>query len=115
MNFVSNIPLFLQVSDYFKHLIDVGAYKENEMLPSVREVANTYNINPNTVFKAYEILVKDGYIYSVYKKGFYVKKGIENNNQLFLKEKIEELLTANYSLSEIIEYCQSLQKEKNKK
>ena len=107
MNFISNKPLYLQIKDYYKDLIDKGAIKFNEALPSVRDVGECFNVNFLTVYKAYEQLVKEGYIINISKKGYYVLKKVNKDNSLLI-EKIKELTNSGYKLDEIISYCQNL-------
>jgi GntR family transcriptional regulator len=55
-----------------KRLIDVGAIRKGEKLPSVREFAIERKVNPNTVAKAYTALENEGVIQIIPKKGAYV-------------------------------------------
>lgn len=114
MNFISNKPLYLQIKDYYKDLIDKGAIKFNEALPSVRDVGECFNVNFLTVYKAYEQLVKEGYIINISKKGYYVLKKVNKDNSLLI-EKIKELTNSGYKLDEIITYCQNLSSDSNNK
>lgn len=61
-----------QIEDGIKNLIINNALKENEQLPSVRELSVSLTVNPNTVQKAYKQLETEGYIYSVKGKGNFV-------------------------------------------
>ena len=54
-------------------LIEVGALKEGEKLPSVRAYAVERKVNPNTVAKAYTALEESGFIEVQLKKGAFVK------------------------------------------
>ncbi len=54
-------------------LIEVGALKEGEKLPSVRAYAVERKVNPNTVAKAYTALEEAGFIEVQLKKGAFVK------------------------------------------
>ena len=65
-------PIYQQIKEQTKTLIISGALKENEKIPSVRDLAMTMTINPNTIQKAYKELEGEGYIYSVKAKGYYV-------------------------------------------
>ncbi len=91
MDLSSGKPIFLQVKDYFLSLIEKGALKEGDMLPSVREVARFYGINPNTVHRAYSLLAEEGCLTPLSKKGYIVKKK-ESNGSETLKQEIERLL-----------------------
>lgn len=46
----------------------------NEKLPSVRELASSLAINPNTIQRAYRELETEGYIYTVPGKGSFVSE-----------------------------------------
>jgi len=65
-------PLYEQIKEKLKALIISGVFKENEKIPSVRELAASLAINPNTIQKAYKDLESEGYIYSQKAKGSFV-------------------------------------------
>ena len=69
INYRDPRPVYEQVSDGFKKLIIAGLIKKDEKMPSVRELASQYAINPNTIQRAYRDLESEGYIYSVPGKG----------------------------------------------
>ena len=69
INYRDSRPVYEQIVDGFKKLIMTGLIKKDEKMPSVRELASQYAINPNTIQRAYRDLVNDGYIYSVPGKG----------------------------------------------
>ena len=69
INYRDPRPVYEQVSDGFKKLIVAGIIKKDEKMPSVRELASQYAINPNTIQRAYRDLENQGYIYSVPGKG----------------------------------------------
>ena len=65
-------PINEQVFDQFKKLILSGALKDGESMPSVRSLATSLAVNPNTVQRAYARLEQEGYIYTVSGKGSYI-------------------------------------------
>lgn len=69
-------PIYEQLYENIRELILIGALVEDEKIPSVRELASTLTINPNTIQKAFSKLESDGYIYVVRGRGNFVK-GIE--------------------------------------
>ena len=69
INYRDQRPVYEQIVDGFKKLIMTGLIKKDEKMPSVRELASQYAINPNTIQRAYRDLENDGYIYSVPGKG----------------------------------------------
>ena len=62
-------PIYEQVRDGLRRLMVTGVVREGEKLPSVRTLASTLAINPNTIQRAYEALEAEGYLYSVPGKG----------------------------------------------
>ena len=62
-------PIYEQVYDALRNLIVTGVLTSGEKLPSVRELAGTLAINPNTIQRAYRELEADGYLCSVPGKG----------------------------------------------
>ena len=62
-------PIYEQVKDGLRRLMVTGVIQGGEKLPSVRTMAGTLAINPNTIQRAYEALEQEGYAYSVPGKG----------------------------------------------
>ena len=62
-------PIYEQVRDNLRRLMVSGAIQEGEKLPSVRSLASSLAINPNTIQRAYESLEAEGYVYSIPGKG----------------------------------------------
>ena len=62
-------PIYEQVRDGLRRLMVTGVLREGEKLPSVRTLASSLAINPNTIQRAYEALEAEGYLYSVPGKG----------------------------------------------
>ncbi|MFC4401610.1 PLP-dependent aminotransferase family protein [Gracilibacillus xinjiangensis] len=69
----SKIPLYIQLSDYFKREIIKGKIKAKEKLPSKRALANHLDISLNTVQSAYDQLSAEGFIDKKARKGHYVQ------------------------------------------
>ena len=69
IDFRDKRPLYEQVSDKLKSLIEHGVIGADEPLPSVRSLAMELSINPNTIQKAYAVLEREGYTYSVSGRG----------------------------------------------
>lgn len=107
-----NGPLYLFVFNYFKDLIEKGGLKENDPLPSVRDVAVNFGINPNTVVKGYKELLDKGYIYSFERKGFFVKKTNDEKTN-YLEEEIKKLLLLGYSKQDILDVVGKVKKNEN--
>lgn len=53
-------PLYIQLIEHLKLLILSGEYEPGQQFPSVRELAMTANVNPNTMQRALSELERDG-------------------------------------------------------
>ena len=72
INFRDSRPIYEQVKEGFVQLILSGVLGADEKMPSVRELAGSLAINPNTIQRAYRELEAEGYICSVPGKGSFV-------------------------------------------
>lgn len=68
----SSAPVYLQIVREVKLGIAQGKLAPGERLPAVRELAMRLLINPNTVQKAYSLLVREGVILSRKGQGMFV-------------------------------------------
>jgi len=112
LDFKDSNPLYEQIKGKIKDLIISGAVKPDDKIPSVRELAQTLTINPNTIQKAYKDLEAEGCIYSVKGKGNFIapldKSSIDSRrNELFTQlakttEELIYLLTSEQSVINVI-------------
>ncbi len=72
LDFRDGRSLHEQIESGIKELIIGGILKQDDKLPSVRELSVSLTVNPNTVQRAYKQLETDGFIYSVKAKGNFV-------------------------------------------
>lgn len=74
IDLTSRTPIYEQI--YFKiiELVIKGTLKENDQIPSVRNLAKDTGVNPNTVSKAYQELERNGIIYSLTGRGSFIAK-----------------------------------------
>ena len=72
-----NRPICPQIEEQICVKISKGELVPEQKLLSVREVALEMGVNPNTVQKAFEILERDGLIYSVRGSGWFVSDSAE--------------------------------------
>ncbi|MEZ4587177.1 MAG: GntR family transcriptional regulator [Gemmatimonadales bacterium] len=68
----SGEPIYLQLIRRIKHGIATGTLARGERLPTVRELAATLLINPNTAARAYRELERDGVVETVRGRGTFV-------------------------------------------
>lgn len=69
LNYRDARPIYEQVKDGLRHLMVTGGLQAGDKLPSVRALAASLAINPNTIQRAYESLEAEGYLYTVAGKG----------------------------------------------
>ena len=86
-----NQPIYRQLRDRVVAMILDEVLKEGEVLPSVRNVAAEYRVNPLTVLKGYQELVNEQLVESKRGLGMFVKAGARNlllqsERQKFLAE-----------------------------
>lgn len=79
----SGVPIYEQIGKAIKTDILEGRLKKDEPLPSIRSLAADLRISVITTKRAYEDLEKEGMIYSVPGKGFFV----DNPDREYLAEK----------------------------
>ena len=70
----SHVPIYLQIADGVRSAVAAGVYRPDDALPSLRTMATTIHVNPNTVQHAYDELEREGLIYSQRGKGLFVSK-----------------------------------------
>ncbi|MCM1046913.1 MAG: GntR family transcriptional regulator [Clostridiales bacterium] len=68
----SDLPIYEQIKEQIKEQILSGELCENEMLPSLRQLAKDLKISVLTTTRAYNELEEEGYITSRQGKGFFV-------------------------------------------
>ena len=84
-------PIYRQLRDRVVHMILDGVLKEGDPLPSVRNVAAEYRVNPLTVLKAYQELVDEELVEKRRGLGMFVKAGahkslLKGEREKFLSE-----------------------------
>ena len=92
MNFSNDRPIYIQLLDKLQFLIVSGNIKIGERMPSVRDLALEYKVNPNTVQKALQELENLNLIYTERTSGKFVtsdKKLIEKYKIKFALEKVD--------------------------
>lgn len=88
----SGVPIYRQIIDQVHALLAGGHLTEGDLLPSVRKVAKTANVNPMTVSKAYSKLETDGLVERVRGQGMRVVRPSAGGTVGERKEQLTELL-----------------------
>lgn len=76
MDYKANIPIYLQVIDDIKRRILTGEIKLGDKLPSTRELAVQYTVNPNTAARIYNELEQCGLCYTKRGLGTFVSEDV---------------------------------------
>ena len=84
----SSVPIYEQLENAIKEAIFSNELKEEDMLPSVRSLANDLKISFLTVKRAYDELEQAGFIKTVQGKGSFVAP---KNLELIKEEKLKEI------------------------
>jgi len=84
-------PIYRQLRDRVVAMILDGVLKEGDPLPSVRNVAAEYRVNPLTVLKGYQQLVDEQLVESKRGRGMFINAGardllLQGERQKFLAE-----------------------------
>ena len=120
LDYADKRPLYEQTKEKLRELIITGILKPHDKIPSVRELALSLSINPNTIQKAYRELENEGYIYSVAAKGSFVSPRKETESRKneraqeilkMLQRDIEEMKFLGISKERIIDEVNKIYKE----
>ena len=72
MDFKKQKPIYLQIADRLMEQVLAGQLKVDDRLPSVRDVAASMGVNPNTVMRTFEFLQNEEIIYNRRGVGYFV-------------------------------------------
>lgn len=108
-------PIYVQLVEKLRIEIVSGKIKSGERIPSVRELALTARVNPNTMQKALAELESEGLVYTERTNGKFVtdnKELIEKIKKELAKEKvnnyINDMKNIGITYEEAIQYLQEL-------
>ena len=90
VEFHSGIPVYKQIMNFIQAAIGKQWLMNGDQLPTIREIHEKLNVNPNTVAKAYRELELKGVISSQRGRGSFVASR-EEGEKLSQKEKTEKL------------------------
>lgn len=72
INFNIDIPIYIQIMEYFKREIGVGYLKPGDRIPSVRKIADELQVNSNTIQHAFKELEIEDIVITNKGRGRYV-------------------------------------------
>ncbi len=75
MEFKDKQAIYLQIADYFCENILLENWKEQEKIPSVRQISIQLEVNPNTAMRTYAYLQEKEIIFNKRGIGYFVSEG----------------------------------------
>ena len=120
LNYRDARPIYEQVTDGLRHLVVTGAIQPGDKLPSVRSLASSLAINPNTIQRAYEALEQEGYLYSVAGKGSFAaeRKDVDERRRETLLSRFDaaaaELMFLGMTARELFDRLSAAEMQKSK-
>ncbi len=117
----SGTPIYEQIKSQIKEAIFSGELREDDLLPSIRQLAKDLKISVITTTRAYSDLEEEGFVVNVQGKGCYIlpqNKEMARENALrkvefSLTEAITAAMNGGISKSEVVEMLEVLYKEDN--
>jgi GntR family transcriptional regulator len=95
----SGVTPYLQIVQQVKQAMRLGRLEVGDQLPTVREVIAQITINPNTVFKAYRELEREGLVTSRQGQGTFVQRTLASTSlasQANLRQSLLQWLQSAY-------------------
>lgn len=80
---------YIEIYEQIADMINSNHLMPNQKLPSKRDLALSLNVSLNTIINAYNLLLDEGYIYTLEKKGYYVT----NQPTLTLPTRLNNIIT----------------------
>lgn len=90
MQFDEQQPIYLQIADIICQNILSDKWKSDERIPSVRDIAASMEVNPNTAMRAFDYLQSIDIIYNKRGIGYFVS---DTGKEKAIQYKREEFLT----------------------
>jgi DNA-binding transcriptional regulator YhcF (GntR family) len=110
INFDQSTPLYIQIMQKIKADIVSGKLKGGDKIPSVRDISESFKVNPNTVQRALIELEREGITYPQRGIGTFVCEGLDVANLLkttlamgYAKRFTDEMIELGLSENEMIE------------
>ena len=91
LDYQSRTPIYEQIIKQIEKYVSLGVLNPKEQIPSIREMASTLGINPNTVKKAYSELENKGVIQTFSTKGTFISENVDEIRNINIDSKINEI------------------------
>jgi GntR family transcriptional regulator len=97
MEFRESQAIYLQIADYICEAILKEKWQEGDRIPSVRELAVSMEVNPNTAMRTFNYLQEKGVIFNKRGIGYFINedgksKTLELKRQEFINNEIPRFL-----------------------
>jgi len=103
MEFKGSQPIYLQIADIICEKILRGEWKEGDRIPSVRELAASVEVNPNTVMRTFTLLQDKDIIVNQRGIGFFVSgKGLLKARAYMLENFVTNDLSITFRKMELL-------------
>lgn len=109
LDYQSRIPIYEQIVNGIEKYVALGILNEKEQIPSIREMASSLGVNPNTVKKSYDILESNGVITTMSTKGTFIAENTKmvtedkvNKEIDFIRNRIIDLTKMGISYDDVI-------------
>ncbi len=99
LNHESEVPIYVQIAQQIEDAIFMGAFEEEQQIPSTTEISMQLKINPATVRKGINRLVEEDMVYKKRGLGMFVRQGARKR----IQEKRQKEFYQNYILPLISE------------
>ena len=86
MEFRERRSIYMQIADWICENILRGTWKEQDRIPSIREMAMDTQVNPNTVLRTYTTLQENGIIHNQRGLGYFVSPGATEKTRSMMRE-----------------------------
>lgn len=96
MKFDANLPIYLQIMNEIKRRVVIGVYQSGQKVPSVRELAVEFGVNPNTVQRALSELERVELLASERTSGRFISRDeslIQSLRESIVNEKIDQFIS----------------------
>ena len=98
----SGLPIYDQIYSQIKSQIISGGLREDQLLPSIRNLAKDLGISVITTRRAYDELEREGFIYTVAGKGCFVAA---KNTELLREENLRQIETHLQEIRDLAAAC----------
>lgn len=120
MNFDNQKPIFLQIAQAMEEKILLKDWPNEERIPSVRDLAASFKVNPNTVMRSYNTLQDLGLLENKRGVGYFTTSNAyetlkKMKKEQFIKQSLPKLVkNLNQLEIPISELIKELKKYENK-